>query len=156
MKLVAGVVALGVVWSLGACGDDDAIVMPLPDSGVDAAVMQRDAGAPPMCGVSTCGSPLVGKHCCTEADRCGVDLGAIVSGLMGECVELRQAGELDGRCPPRRVGSVVEPGCCMAEGVCGTLNRAIDLGCQRVLASSEPRVTCGPSRLDAGDGPDAN
>jgi len=160
-------VALWLVLALSACGDDDAMPMPTPDSGTDAAIVRVDSGAPPMCRAATCGSPLVGDHCCTRAqdvaagvamfaDRCGADLGSVVSALAGDCVELRQAGELDRRCPPRRVAGLLESGCCMPEGVCGTLNQAVDLGCQRVLAGGGPLVACNPSSIDAGDEPDAN
>lgn len=157
--------ALGLLLILSACGDDDAMPMRSPDSGTDAAVAREDAGAPPMCGASTCGSPLAGEHCCTRtqditagvatvAGRCGVDLGSVVPALLGDCAELRQAGELDADCPPRRVGRLLELGCCMPEGVCGTWNESVDLGCQRVLSSGESRLTCGGSAADAGNGRD--
>lgn len=121
---------------------------------------------PPMCGADTCGSPLVGEHCCTAAEdvgagvavvagRCGARFGALVPGLAESCVELRQPGTLDTRCPARAVGSGVEPGCCMFNGVCGTFNEAADLGCQRVLMSGSSIVACGVSELDAGE-PDAS
>lgn len=154
-------IALGLVLVLSACGDDDAVLMPLPDSGSDSSVPREDAGTAPRCGASTCGSPLVGEHCCTRdqditagvaavASRCGVDLGTLVPALVGGCVELRQVGELDADCPPRRVGTRLELGCCMPDGACGTLNQSLDLGCQRVLSSGEPRLMCGDSAADAG------
>ena len=156
----------GLLVALSACGDDDGSPMLSPDSGDDASMMRVDAGAPPMCGTSTCGSPLVGEHCCTrrqdvvaglavEIAHCGVDLGSPVPRLVGVCVELRQPGALDVSCPPRSVGTSLERGCCMPDGVCGTLNESLDLGCQRALSGSEPPLACGRVSLDAGDGRDA-
>lgn len=157
---------LGLWLCLLACGDDDGMAMTAPDSGADVGVSRIDAGSAPTCGVSTCGSPLVGDVCCTRredissgvasaVDRCGVDLSAMMPALLGDCVELRQPGDLDDRCPARLVGSALEPGCCMPSGFCGSLNQTVDLGCQRVLGGSEPLIACGPSMLDAGDSADA-
>lgn len=157
--------ALSVV-AVVACGDDAERPMPTMDSGMDAAVSRPDAGPPPMCGSSSCGSPLVGEHCCTEASdvlaraaqlagRCGADLSAIESDLSGRCVELRQPGTRDDQCPPRTTDTAVELGCCTPDGFCGTLNQAAFLGCQRVLSGDSAPRSCGSKGTDAGTEPDA-
>lgn len=155
-----------VVW-VGACGDDDTTPMHSVDSGIDAPLSVPDAGPAPTCGAQQCGSPVVGAHCCTETadvtagladatSRCGTDLAAIVTGLANTCVELRRSGTRDDQCPPRAVGTALELGCCTAAGVCGTLNVAADLGCQRALLSEEPVVACGFVASDSGVSADAD
>jgi hypothetical protein len=155
-----------VALALLACGDDDRAPMSEVDAGMDARQALPDAGPAPVCGAQQCGSPLVGEHCCTagadvergaadRSDRCGADLSAIIDALAGTCVELRRPGTLDDQCPPRAVGSALEPGCCLADGTCGTVNAAADLGCQRVIGSDAAPIACGANGGDGGQ-PDAH
>lgn len=150
-----------IALALFACGDDDAVPMTSPDAAMDARQPSPDAGAAPTCGVQSCGSPLVGEHCCTaradveggaadHADRCGADLSAIAAELAGTCVELRRPGTVDDQCPPRAIGMSLEPGCCMPDGTCGTLNVAADLGCQRVFGNGASPIACGFVSADGG------
>lgn len=152
--------------ALSACGDDDAIIVPDMDSGTDAHMAETDSGPAPMCGSHHCGSPLVGEPCCTTAadvsagvavmsGHCGASLESVVSALAGQCVQLRQPGSLDVRCPGRAIGGQLEPGCCTSLGVCGTWNAAADLGCQRLFDSDRAPMACSPSGVDAGDTIDA-
>jgi hypothetical protein len=135
------------------------------DAAMDARQSLPDAGPAPMCGAAHCGSPLVGAHCCTvqadvgrgaadDSQRCGADLGAIIESLADTCVQLRRPGTLDDQCPPRAVGSALEPGCCLSDGTCGTLNTAAELGCQRVVGGDATPILCTLESADGGQ-PDA-
>lgn len=114
-----------------------------------------------------CGSPLVGSHCCTSTRdvtagvagveaRCGADLGDLIPELAGACIELRRAGDLDPACPSERRQSVLEPGCCTSQGVCGTRNSAADLGCQTALSAALLPVACGGPMASDGGALDGN
>lgn len=160
---------LGAMLALSACGDD---AHSRPDSGLDsgfdANLPGHDSGPPPMCAsAAVCGSPLAGQACCTRAsdvDRgtalavgmCGAELGELVPALDGQCVQLRQPGTLDSKCPARQVGNLTEPGCCTSAGACGTWNEAAGLGCQRLLSPGGAVVACGVAPIDAGAEADAD
>ena len=130
----------GSSGSGGAAGGDAASNSAAPEASADAA-------ASIMCGTATCQAltiPMFGNAapCCPsgETNACGAS-------AWGGCLT-RSMGTQDPSCPSTSFGGYPLPGCCAANGLCGTNLSAIGLGCSS-LAGSEGGSSS-PCRGDSG------
>jgi len=128
------------VWLFHLFVQDDDGAISAPDT------VQITIGdvAMPSCDLSAC-APTLGDPCCTSDDtgampgdsrgrapgQCGADLGSIgLAALAGICLELNQEGAMSAECPELpNAANQMEPGCCTAQGLCGSINTSVPLGC---------------------------
>jgi hypothetical protein len=83
------------------------------------------------CGGATCaGTNIFGvalAGCCTEDDKCGVDLASVG---FGACQEANAPGNANMACPSQTVAGILPlSGCCKPDGTCGALDNLFGLGC---------------------------
>jgi hypothetical protein len=87
------------------------------------------------CGGETCtGGSVLGfitfPACCSDADKCGLDLSDY--GVDG-CSEKGAAGKADSSCPGATIASFLPlSGCCRSDGTCGAMDTYIGLGCAAI------------------------
>lgn len=93
------------------------------------------------CGGETCsGSAFFGMPCCTDDDKCGIDVSSF--GLGMGCNEMNAPGTADASCPGMNLaGFFMLEGCCRPDGTCGVLDTFAGLGC---TALGGQAMTCDP------------
>lgn len=166
-RIASWLCACVVALAPAACSDDDP-AGPVPSDDGGAA----DGALPFRCGGVSCpSSPAGTPSCCTlegagalghalentgrAPNLCGTDIGTVVDGLTGLCLQLEQPGELDPSCPDQVVpaqfaveGVAPMQGCCSDEGYCGSMETVFPLGC--IYATGRKGKRCGGSVDDDG------
>jgi len=103
----------------------------------------RAGAAAVSCGGMTCpGSSVFGfslSGCCTEADKCGLDLAAVG---FGGCEEANAPGSANAACPSQTIAGILPlAGCCKPDRTCGALDTYLGLGC---VSLGESAASCTP------------
>jgi len=107
-------------------------------------------------GCNNCPSAGMGEQfgivpCCTDENKCGLDVGAIFGGG-ATCVEQGVDGTPDDNCPSFTfMGAFTLDGCCRADGTCGVNDTFLGLGCTENPDGNGEQ--CRPSRGGGGRGP---
>lgn len=129
------------MWLFTLWVRDNAGAVSDPDS------VQITVGEPAACDPIGCedenGPPALGTWCCTSSDtgempgdfrgrapdECGLDIGGVLPDLAGICLQVGQMGTETPDCPEVMATAGPQVGCCTDEGLCGSTNTSIGLGC---------------------------
>jgi len=103
------------------------------------------------CAPSSVGGQFGVTVCCTQDNKCGLDVGAIFGG--GEtCLEQDAPGTPNDSCPSFSfMGAFTLEGCCKADGTCGINDTFLGLGCTENPDGNGER--CQATRGGGGRGP---